>query len=148
MKWMLITVFPYHLANLKVQLPKLQCGHISGCPPVRVDCLSVEWMQQYKYRRCAVLDIDWTESLKWCRSEGYGTFSSTMLTGSSFPRKLKLQTRSLTLKYCGAVQRHKWSPTAYDPQTGNDPRCGTQMIPPEKGGMAWSLISWILLFIY
>ena len=46
MKWMLITVFPYHLANLKVQLPKLQCGHISGCPPVRVDCLSVEWMQQ------------------------------------------------------------------------------------------------------
>ena len=98
--------------------------------------------------RCAVLDIDLTESLTWCRSEAYGTFSSTMLTGSSFPRKLEVQTPSLTLKYCGAVQRRKWSPTAYDPQTGNDPRCGTQMIPPEKGGMAWSLISWILLFIY
>ena len=29
-------------------------------------------------------------------------------------------------------QRCKWSPTANDPQTGNDPRCGPQMIPPEN----------------
>ena len=27
------------------------------------------------------------------------------------------------------VQRRKWSPTANDPQTGNDPQIGPQMIP-------------------
>ena len=30
------------------------------------------------------------------------------------------------------VQRRKWSPTANDPQTGNDPRIGPQMIPAEN----------------
>ena len=63
-----------------------------------------------------------------------------------------------------SVQRRKWSPTANDPQTGNDPQIGPQMIPNlkwsqmwtandpgGKGGMAWSLVSRIFLifvFIY
>ena len=52
------------------------------------------------------------------------------------------------------VQRRKWSPTANDPQmdrkwsrTAKDPRCGPQMIPAGKRRMAWSLVSWIFLFL-
>ena len=57
------------------------------------------------------------------------------------------------------VQRRKWSPTANDPQTGNDPQIGPQMIPNRKWspmwtandpagkrGMAWSLVSWIFFY--
>ena len=32
-------------------------------------------------------------------------------------------------KGLSTVQRRKWSPTTNDPQTGNDPRIGPQMIP-------------------
>ena len=52
----------------------------------------------------------------------------------------------------GTVQHRKWSPTANDPKTGNDPQIGPQMIPNRKWspmwtandpsgkrGMAWSL---------
>ena len=48
----------------------------------------------------------------------------------------------------GSVKRRKWSPTANDPQTGNDPQIGPQMIPgldrkwsSRKMWMTWSLVS-------
>ena len=36
------------------------------------------------------------------------------------------------------VQRRKWSPTANDPQTGNDPQIGPQMIPNRKWSPMWT----------
>ena len=60
-----------------------------------------------------------------------------------------------------SVQRRKWSPTANDPQTGNDPQIGPQMIPNRKwspmwtandpagkGWMAWSFVSRIFLNLF
>ena len=37
---------------------------------------------------------------------------------------------SLIWILAGAVQYRKWSPTANDPETANDPQNGPQMIPP------------------
>ena len=58
------------------------------------------------------------------------------------------------------VQRRKWSPTANDRQTGNDPQIGLQMIPNRKWSpmrtasdparkwrIAWSLVSWVFLLV-
>ena len=36
------------------------------------------------------------------------------------------------------VQRHKWSPTANDPQTENDPQIGPEMIPNLKWSSMWA----------
>ena len=36
------------------------------------------------------------------------------------------------------VQRRKWSPTANDPQTGNDPQIEPQMIPNRKWSPMWT----------
>ena len=54
----------------------------------------------------------------------------------------------------GAVQYRKWSPTANDPETANDPQNGPQMIldrkwslkstandPERKIGMTWTQVS-------
>ena len=35
-------------------------------------------------------------------------------------------------------QRRKWSPTANDPQTGNYPQIGPQMIPNRKWSPMWT----------
>ena len=60
-----------------------------------------------------------------------------------------------------AVQRRKWSPTANDPQTGNDPqiepqvipnrndpRCGPQMIPSENEEWHGVWILGLILFYF
>ena len=66
--------------------------------------------------------------------------------------------RRCTLQTCTVPQM---IPKANYPQTGNDPQIGPQMIPnhkwslmltsndpTSKGGMAWSLVSWVFLFFY
>ena len=40
------------------------------------------------------------------------------------------------------VQRHKWSPTANDPQTENDPQIGPQMMPNRKWSPMQEIAEW------
>ena len=59
------------------------------------------------------------------------------------------------------VQRRKWSPTANDPQTGNDPQIGPLMIPNRKWSpmwttndprrkrlMAWNVFKFFFLYLF
>ena len=46
--------------------------------------------------------------------------------------KRSLEITTLIESIAVLVQRRKWSPTANDPQTGNDPQIGPQMIPNRK----------------
>ena len=59
------------------------------------------------------------------------------------------------LQFDRPVQRRKWSPTANDTQTGNDPQIGPQMIPDvdrtwfrrqTRNGMDFGFLDFLFFF--
>ena len=81
------------------------------------------------------------------------TFSDVGCRTSMFPMSslltacvLKVNIQFSGKRFCllakeqiwGFVQRRKWSPIANDPQTGNDPQIGPQMIPNRKWSPMWT----------
>ena len=66
-------------------------------------------------------------------------------------------TKENDVKLVSTVQRRKWSPTANDPQTGNEPQIGPQMIPDEdrkwslqktRKGMEFGFLDFLLFLFY